>query len=220
MTYRLQSKISVPIFIITTVFFLAAAGLATLLVLFWNDPDQQDQGSKVMLVIMAAVFGLVSVGFWLSYFKIRIEGGRVTLRGIIKQEDFFLHQITGYALTYQRIKGRGEMEILHIGLPGGRYFSVNPQNYRNYGDLYAALTEGKMPDPKVLAKAKKHQAWQVFLGYSILYGAGIAVMAVYVDSPQFMYAQEFEKWLVIFSFTGAFLYLLWKYREYTKLPKV
>lgn len=215
MTHPLHSKIAISFIVITAILSLLLAGILTGLVHSWEDL----QGGRALLGAMAAFPLLVLLGLWHGYYRLRMEDGRLSLRGIFRREDFFVSQITGYALTYVRMKGGGKMEYLHIGLPEGKYFSLAPQYYRNYGELRDALILEKTPDPVLLIKVTKYQKWQEFVTYSCIYGFAIVMMNAYVDAPEFKADPEGGALPILGSILFAFLFVLWKCWEYARLPK-
>lgn len=162
---------------------------------------------------------LVLLGLWHGYYRIRIEGERVALRGIFRQEDFFVSQITWYALTYARMKDGGRMESLHLGLPGGRYFSLVPQYYRNYRELRDVLMLEKAPDPALLVKVTKYQKWQEVVVYSCIYGFAVVMLNAYLDTPQFKADPRGSALPILGSIFFVFLFVLWKCGEYAQAPK-
>lgn len=215
MTHPLHSKIAISFIVITAILSLLLAGILTGLVHSWEDL----QGGRALLGAMAAFPLLVLLGLWYGYYRLRMEDGRVSLCGIFRREDFFVSQITGYALTYVRMKGGGKMEYLHIGLPEGKYFSLAPQYYRNYGELRDALILEKTPDPVLLIKVTKYQKWQEFVTYSCIYGFAIVMMYAYADSPQFKDHPEDHALPILGSILFAFLFVLWKCWQYARAPK-
>ncbi|NUM80103.1 hypothetical protein HUU42_04800 [bacterium] len=211
----LRSKIAISFLIITAVLALILAGILTGLVYSWEDL----RGGRLLFCSMASFPLLLLLGLWHGYYALRIEGNRVSLRGIFRREDFFVAQITGYALTYVRMKGGGRMESLHVGLPGGRYFSLSPQYYRNYAVLRDALILEKTPDPTLLVKVTKYQKWQEFLAYSCIFGYAIVMLNAYLDAPEFKANPEGGALTILGSIIFAFLFVLWKCWEYLRAPK-
>ncbi len=212
----LHSRMGLTLILLTVFLSIFILGGLTLLVVSLSHPE-------VMPLIVGGIFlifpGLVLTGLWSSFFKIRIEGGRVSASSIFRNEVFFLDRVGGYALTYTPVKGRGEMETLHIGLPDGRLLTLNPQYYRNYGELRDALTQGKLPDPKVLARAIKLQKWQQFVLFSCIFGAGLVMIGWVATSPQLQAESGNDKLMVALSLIGGLLFLGWRYLEYRKAPE-
>mgnify|MGYP000086890986 CR=1 FL=1 len=212
----LQSKVAISFICITAILCLLLGGILTGIIHFWSELGS---GGRELIISIAAFPLLLLLGFWQGYYHLRMEGGRVNLRGVFRQEDFFIPQVTGYALTYVRIKGRDTIEYLHVGLPGERYFSLDPQYYRNYGELRAALILEKMPDPVLLTKATKYQKWQEFVTYSCIYGFAVVMLNAYMDSLEFKADPGDHALPILGSILFTFLFVLWKCWAYARLPK-
>lgn len=216
MTTTIRSKIAISFIVITAILSLLFAGILTGVVSLWSEIGHSARG---MIILMAAFPLLVGLGLWHGYYRLRIEGGRVSLRGVFREENFFVSQITGYALTYVRMKGGGKMEYLHVGLPEGKYFSLAPQYYRNYAALRDALMLEKTPDPALLIKVTKYQKWQEFVTYSCIFGFAVVMFNSYLDTPQFKADPRGGALPILGSIIFAFLFVLWKGWEYARAPK-
>lgn len=212
----IRSRTGLTLILVTVFLSLFIAGGLTALVIGLTYPG------LVPWMVIGMFTGLpllVLLGLWWGHYRIWINGDRVEAKGLFRNEVFFLSRTTGYALTHTPVKGGGEMENLHIGLPDGRIFSLNPQYYRNYADLRDTLVHGKLPDPKVLARAIKYQKWQQFVTFGFILGLGALMFFLTVGLPNVHVDPDLKGWHVWLSFGGGLLFVLWKYYEYARAPK-
>lgn len=219
-TPKIQSRLSntgAITLILPALFFVLvlSAALAKIIV----DWEKLRVDSLEMIAIMLAIALFLLLTSWYGYYKIAVENGQVKLKGFFRQETFSLNQITGYALTSLPMNRGGRLDALHLGLPEGRFVSVFPLYYRNYVDLKAVLTQGKLPDPSLAAQATRFQKWQEFVTYAFILFIATFMIIAYLDSPNAEKEMGDNKWLILAGISFAFIYLCWKFWQYRKLPR-
>lgn len=229
----IQSRMGVTLIVVTSFFGLIFAGVIWLLFSQWNDLSSYWH----LITIGLAAPLLALLGQWKDDYSIRIQRGRVQLKGLLGQNEFMFDQISGYAFTHVRMHQGGKMETMYVGLKDGRFFRLNPQNFRNYPDLRDTFKVGILPDPILAAKAIKDLRWQQFLGISGIFALALLLLVptltFQVNAPEIseflpseadtidplssgydLTAQNRNR---LFSLGSGLLIVIWSYWRYARL---
>ncbi|MEZ4776200.1 MAG: hypothetical protein R3D00_23705 [Bacteroidia bacterium] len=228
----IQSRMGVALIVVTSIFALIFAGMVWLI--FSQRNDLISYWHLITIGLAAPVLALL--GLWKDDYSIHIQRGRVQLKGLFGQKEFMFEQISGFAFTYVSMPQGGKMETMYVGLKDGRFFRLNPLNFRNYPDLRDAFKVGILPDPVLAAKAIKDLRWQQFLTIS-----GIFVLTLLFLAPTLTFqlsAPEISGLLPaeadtveslsagyeaaqnrnrLYSLGSVFLIVIWAYWRYARL---